>query len=254
MARSRLHRRLARLVRRSRHREALRVLGARLLPDRVWIKRSYSQLGEDLLLEALLPEAMGSYVDVGANHPISFNNTWALYKRGWSGLLIDPLDESAAMCRARRPRDRFVQAAVGASCGTITFHRFDNDMASTTSAERAKQAEATGFAGRRELDVALVTLSSLELAAQPEEPTLLAIDAEFMDLEVLKGIDFDRYRPRVILVEEVESPLRGATAISELLAEQGYELGASTIFNSIYVHRRWSAAQVPIAEQGPSRA
>ncbi|MEI9928867.1 MAG: hypothetical protein WDN44_15790 [Sphingomonas sp.] len=50
-----------------------------------------SFFGEDVLLGRLLKTASsGTYVDVGANHPIEGSNTYRLYRQGWTGLTIDP--------------------------------------------------------------------------------------------------------------------------------------------------------------------
>ena len=38
----------------------------------------------------------------------------------------------------------------------------------------------------------------------PTRPGMLLIDAEGMDFEVLNGLDFDRYRPTIIVTEEYE--------------------------------------------------
>ena len=52
---------------------------------------SYSQKGEDLFLSRMFPKHYeGFYVDVGANDPIRFNNTYKFYKRGWKGMNIEP--------------------------------------------------------------------------------------------------------------------------------------------------------------------
>ena len=53
--------------------------------------RSYSQFGEDALVNSLFRnKKYGIYVDVGAYHPILYSNTYALYRRGWRGFAIDP--------------------------------------------------------------------------------------------------------------------------------------------------------------------
>ena len=53
-------------------------------------KDSYSFGGVDLLINYLFKGfKKGIYVDVGAQHPISNNNTFLLFKRGWCGVNID---------------------------------------------------------------------------------------------------------------------------------------------------------------------
>src|SRR3989344_9673220 len=55
------------------------------------VKNSYSQRGEDIVIDHLLKhKKIGFYIDVGANDPIRFSNTNRFYKRGWTGINIEP--------------------------------------------------------------------------------------------------------------------------------------------------------------------
>jgi len=53
----------------------------------------YSQAGQDRLAYALLVEPTdkhnGSFLDIGANHPVKLSNTYMLEELGWRGLLVD---------------------------------------------------------------------------------------------------------------------------------------------------------------------
>ena len=51
----------------------------------------YSQFGEDTILQKYLQEDKGFYLDIGSGDPVRGSNTFFLYKKGWSGILIDPL-------------------------------------------------------------------------------------------------------------------------------------------------------------------
>ncbi len=55
-----------------------------------------------MLLDVLTAGAgrgVGTYIDVGCNHPKRFSNTYALYRAGWRGLAVD-LDPS--LCKQFR--------------------------------------------------------------------------------------------------------------------------------------------------------
>jgi hypothetical protein len=119
------------------------------------------------------------------------------------------------------------------------LHTFTFDMASTLSAGMADAATDFGLSGRREQHVAVVPLSSLGFVASPLDPSLLDVDVEDLDLEVLESNDFSTFCPRVIIVEERRQPIEAETEISLFLASQGYVLCAVTIHNSIYAHGEW---------------
>ena len=58
----------------------------RLLP-----KKFYGQSAEDAILQILLPERNGVYIDIGCGNPIKTSNTFVFYKRGWKGVVVDPI-------------------------------------------------------------------------------------------------------------------------------------------------------------------
>ena len=58
-------------------------------------KISYSISNVDLIIDRMfIKKKSGTFIDLGCNHPIKFNNTYLLYKRGWRGVNID-LDETS---------------------------------------------------------------------------------------------------------------------------------------------------------------
>lgn len=79
------------------------------------------------------------------------------------------------------------------------------------------------------------SLSSLQIRMTPFKPTLISIDVEGLDLDVLKSIDWEKVTPRVICVEDT-SRVYSETEISKYLKSKGYVLKDSTGISSIYVH------------------
>jgi hypothetical protein len=51
---------------------------------------SYAQFREDTILDRFFKKSTGFYIDIGANHPDRFSNTKKFYKKGWSGINIEP--------------------------------------------------------------------------------------------------------------------------------------------------------------------
>lgn len=78
------------------------------------------------------------------------------------------------------------------------------------------------------------------LAAQqiPEDFGLLTIDAECMDLEVLQGLDFSRWHPRIIITEDYMPKFQ---AKAELLQKNGYQLQTQVAGKSI-----WTATAITL--------
>jgi len=78
-----------------------------------YTKKSYSISNVDLIIDRIfLNKKKGIYIDVGCNHPIKYNNTYLLYKRGWSGINIDLDKSSIKEFNKFRKKDYNVEAIV----------------------------------------------------------------------------------------------------------------------------------------------
>jgi len=78
-----------------------------------YTKKSYSISNVDLIIDRMFSKInSGVYIDIGCNHPIKFNNTYLLHKRGWSGINIDLDKKSINEFNKLRPKDYNIQAVV----------------------------------------------------------------------------------------------------------------------------------------------
>src|ERR1700724_3512198 len=107
---------------------------------------SYSQNLEDYHLSlAFAGQATGTYVDVGAGHPIADNVSFWFYERGWRGIVVEPQPELAALYQRLRPRDLAVCSLVGRQGGETDFHVVERLHGfSTTVEDVAQKAKAFG--------------------------------------------------------------------------------------------------------------
>src|ERR1700712_1802092 len=84
---------------------------------------SYSQNLEDYHLSlAFAGQSTGTYIDVGAGHPIADNVSFWFYERGWQGIVVEPQPELLALYQRLRPRDLAIGGLVGRYFGEIEFH------------------------------------------------------------------------------------------------------------------------------------
>lgn len=189
---------------------------------------SYSQFGEDLIVREFFGQRSdGFFVEVGANDPVKFSQTWLLERLGWTGLLVEPLAERCARLRPARPRSRVHQVAVGAPAqrGHLELQVPPDDMfASLCPREKAPLAVKTERVQVKTLD---------DVLASKGDPTVdfLSIDVEGLELEVLQGFALARHRPRLLLMEDHLKSL----AVHAHLAAHGYELVKRTGCNNWYV-------------------
>ena len=199
---------------------------------------SFSQCGEDVFLahECHLP-ARGTYVDVGAGHPFRNSNTFGLYLRGWSGVVIEPNPAHVALHRIVRPRDRVVEMGVAEERASLTYYRFRNPDQNTFDPAFRDRSVAHGAvpAGERILPVAPLR-DILDEAGLDGRIELMSVDCEGADLAVLRSADLSRHRPRWCVVEDLDAvthPFK-ESATHAFMAEAGYrrvvQVGYSTIF------------------------
>lgn len=207
---------------------------------RLRAKRYWSQTGEDVVVAQYLPERTGHFVDVGAGRPTVENNTWHLYKRGWTGVLVDPLPMNCREARWTRRRDRIIQSACGRQEGTAEIFVMEPWQYTTVSRDQVAKACQHGAKLKKRYKTRIIPLNSLNLRSTPMSPSLMSVDVEGFELEVLLGNDWSQFRPRVILVEDhsiAESDIRNTNSpTDELLRSEGYKLRAFTGLTSVYVH------------------
>lgn len=204
---------------------------------------AYSQEGEDLILRRLFEGGgTGFFVDVGAHHPSRFSNTLYFYRRGWRGINIDPNPDAIALFRQARPDDINLCVGVAEAPGMLQFYMFDEPALSTFDRDLAAERERTTpyrLLGSRDVEVR--RLADIIAAAAPDRPIdFMTVDTENFDLQVLKSNDWDRFRPRYLLVEarEVDLSKIDADPVHGFALSQRYRLIAKTVNTSIYEDAR----------------
>lgn len=201
---------------------------------------SYAQRYEDLhLLRVFGEQASGFYIDIGAGHPVYDNVSFAFYLSGWCGITVEPNPALAELGRAVRPRDRLFEGLCGAAAGEATLYlQREFHGLSTTIAEHARGAEKETGRTAEAVTLPMTTLAALcEASHAPARFEFLKVDVEGAEADVLRGADFARFRPLVIVVEAIK-PLSLAPAWDEwepLLARHGYATVWDDELNRYYV-------------------
>lgn len=179
-----------------------------LLVENIYRNNSYAQEGEDLIIDKLLKyKKSGFYVDIGAHHPVKFSNTFIFYKRGWNGINVDAMPDSMKEFEKMRPRDINLQAAISNNNSEATFYIFNEPALNTLNAEEAKNKDnKNGYKIIRELKLKTLKLSEIldKQLLENQEIDFLSIDTEGNDLKVLKSNNWEKYKPKLVLVEDLK--------------------------------------------------
>ncbi len=202
---------------------------------------SYSQFGEDLLADTIFGKnyRTGRFLDIGCFDPQKWSNTYRFYQKGWQGVAIDPNDAFAALWKKYRPRDLFLNMAVSDQPGSRSYFKYDG-------MPQGNRLEESDLPSLGEHDTASVPCDSLQnILAQHWDSgraiDLMNIDCEGHDLTILQSGDFDRFRPRVLIVEDHEH-LRHSP-IDVFCESVEYKLLAFSAKSKLYGDRRWMATR-----------
>lgn len=215
---------------------------------RTYGRRSYSQGGEDLLVNTVFTlrgVEYPSYLDIGANHPYFLSNTAFFYRKGCRGVNIEANPQLISPFRRLRKEDITLNIGVGPDKGEMDFYIISDPTLSTFSKKEAERIVATDkYSIRSVQKIRLITIEQIiHDYCQYKFPDFLSIDVEGMDLAILESIRFDRYWPKVICVEAAEYSPIGAGArrsdVIDFLASKGYYEYASTNLNAIMVKKEF---------------
>jgi FkbM family methyltransferase len=228
-------------------------------------KWSYAQQGEDLIVENIMKmigiKGPVTYLDVGAYDPVFDSNTYALYRAGGHGVLVEPNPAKIARLEKVRPRDKTLNVGVGLSAQPTTGDYYviagpSAGLLNTFSKEDAEELQRKS--PERQVIEKVLKMPLLNINAIMQEqlggaPSFLSIDTEGMDLDILKTLDFDRFRPDVICVETLAV---GGDAVNvdilRLLESKRYSARGATFVNTIFVDDRHLGAPGPLT--APARA
>lgn len=204
------------------------------------IKLSYSFMGEDMLIESLVKPLIyknGFYVDVGCNEPRFISNSFIFYRRGWRGICIDANEELIRKHKRIRPRDKAVCALVSNEVNSLTYYKLTNNGLSTVQEEFIENYLKEGQKIVSKTDVTPKTLTTiLDECLAPNKFDFLTVDVEDHDYQVLLSLNLNKYRPKIIIVEDELLEINSLTEnrIYSYLISNNYKLVGCILTNSYY--------------------
>lgn len=171
----------------------------------LYATKSYSQEGEDLILQRIFEgKKQGFYIDVGAHHPFRFSNTYLFYKRGWSGINLDAMPNSMKIFKKYRPGDTNLEIPVGKDEEKLKYYIFNEPALNTFDESRIEGIlQKPEYSLLDKIEIQIRSLKSIldEYLPKGQCIDFMSVDVEGLDFEVLKSNDWEKYRPKILLVE-----------------------------------------------------
>jgi FkbM family methyltransferase len=203
----------------------------------------YSQEGQDLYLTSLLFNELNNsqdcyIIDIGCNHPERFSNSYFFEKFFKCKVIaIDPIEEYGELWRNLRPNAIFIATALGRTEDLVTLNvplsgSIYDDMFSSLT--KNPKVGCTGCAQRK---VPCVTLTSVLNTYKIKEVTLISIDVEGAELNILEGIDFDRVLIKCFVIENNTFNLFGSEQIRLFMKLKGYIFFSRIgFYDDVFIH------------------
>lgn len=190
-------------------------------------EKGYSQHGEDILAWEYLESCPNGFiVEVGANDPINLSQSYFFELKGWQCLLVEPLPDKAALLRSKR-KGIVCEAGAGSP-----------QMAGKATIKEAKSHEWSYIKGdregieiAREIEITIKTLETILDENEAPQIDILSIDTEGMEIDVLEGIDLDKRKPKLLMLEDHMDDLE----LYFYMRKRGYRLVKRTGVNNWWI-------------------
>jgi FkbM family methyltransferase len=182
------------------------------LKNKILRRKSYALSHIDYKLSRYLNFSGGFFVEVGANDGERQSNTLYYEKyHNWKGLLVEPIPHLAEKCKVNRPN------AIIENCALVSFEypkkhiemQYCGLMSIVNGSIKSKEEEVNHIKNgckiqnieTYDLKVSVSTLNFLLNKHMVSNIDFLSLDVEGFEADVLKGIDFERYKPKYMLIE-----------------------------------------------------
>jgi FkbM family methyltransferase len=197
----------------------------------------YSQYGEDKILNAIFSgKRDGVCVEVGGFDGVTGSNSYFFEKLGWKCLVVEPMPDFCAAIRKARTCG-LAEVAVSDKEGEAAFYVPEgSETLATMETDPGHFARiAEGGSKVREIKVKTRKLDAVLTERGIDRMDFISIDVEGHEMSVLKGFSVDKFRPRIILLED---NFNGANReVPRYLARYGYARFKRTGCNDWYGRR-----------------
>ena len=188
-------------------------------------KKTYSQFGEDLLIDKFFGNYIGKYVDIGCFHPIKYSNTALLNKKGWRGINIDLNEVSIEFFNACRKDDLNITACLSDKKEDVIIY-MDSEFSALNSIY-LQNSKNFNFKQLKKKKIQTKVFSEIV----EDSFDFLNIDCEGNDHKIIKTIDLKKYKPKLI---NIEVSKENKNYIYNYLNQNGYELFAIKSLSHIF--------------------
>jgi len=199
---------------------------------------SYSQNYEDVMLwRALKHIKNGFYIDVGAYSPDSDSVTKAFYNAGWKGINIEPNPIFIEQYKNERKRDINLSVAISDKAGEAEMFFVSNPGLSSLNQEIAEGHISLGWEVTPDVVEVRVLADICNKYCLKKEIHFLKIDIEGLEEKALKGNNWKKFRPWIVIVEATlpMSQVENYKDWEKILLNESYVFAYADGLNRFYI-------------------
>tara|TARA_A100001015_G_C14880177_1_gene668104 strand:- start:401 stop:1072 length:672 start_codon:yes stop_codon:yes gene_type:complete len=141
----------------------------------------------------------GFYIDAGCYHPIRLSNTKFLHDKGWKGINIDINKKSIDLFKIARREDVNLNIGIGNKNEVLEAY-FKKDLFHANTMDYEHKKNFIGDSLKKKINVHTLD-TVIDKYAKNKNIDLIDIDCEGKDLEVLQGLDLNKHKIDLILIE-----------------------------------------------------
>ena len=199
--------------------------------------KSYGDYETDLAIQKYFnPEYVGTCIDIGAGLGTDRSNTYYFEKKYWTCLCIEPNPNLYNHMRMYR------RLALNLACSnhdkkSAPFHVYVVDqnnqeaISSLVVDQRLVESHKEIINETYKIEVEVKKLDTILSRINIEKIDFLSIDTEGTELDVLQGFDLEKWKPKLLVVENNFND----TKINEYLSQFGYILSERIGVNDFYL-------------------
>jgi FkbM family methyltransferase len=181
-------------------------LNLKLIQKKIISKKIYySFSGVDVIIKNIFRnKKKGFYVDVGCQNPIKNNNTYLLHKKGWFGLNIDLDKDNIDIFNISRPNDENINTAISNKVGQTDLYFYHKKSPINTIDKTTSDFQKANVSKIKKIQTNTLNNILYNSKYKNNKINLLSVDVEGHELQVFEGLDFNLYKPDVIVVEVLD--------------------------------------------------
>ena len=183
------------------------------------------------------PDFIGTCIDVGAARPTRGNNTYYFEQKGWTVYCIEPnIKCIPALTEARKNVFNFACGAQNLDEVEFTICTLEGGnqeaVTSLTIDQRLLEEHMIYNPTLEKVMVKLRTLDSFIEEQEIGKIDFVSIDTEGTEFDVLSGFDVQKYKPRLLVIENNFKDHK----IEDYLRDFGYTKKKRAVINDFYIY------------------